>query len=169
MTDEEDPRIQPRLRIWQQNCRKSLDNMLHLINNLDPDHFDLCLVQEPHIDFLSRMRAPNGWHIVLPPTHNNPNTSSTSPTRAVTLVSPRLDTTGWMNLAIESPDATGIQIWGDFGTFWIFNVYVDCDHSRTIHAIHDWLDSNNPDNNSSATRPTAPPALPVHDLLLGDF
>src|ERR1700730_1211038 len=177
MTDEEDPHTQPRLRIWQQNCRKSLDNTLHLINSLNPEHFDLCLVQEPHIDFLNKTRAPGGWRTILPPSHNRPNTNTNNnnndnpenPTRAAILVSPRLDTANWMDLTIDSPDLTGIQLWGEFGTIRIINVYADCHHSRAIQKVNLWLTNTDRDMNSDATQPTTPPMHPVYDLILGDF
>src|ERR1700730_10112971 len=149
MNDE--TRFQPQLRIWQQNCRRSLDNMLHVVNSLNPNLFDLCPIQEPHIDFLNRTRAPNGWRTILPPSHSKNNAESEHRTRAAILVSPRLDTSQWRELDIDSPDITGIQIWGDFGTIHIINIYADCEHSRAIWATKAWLRANehNDDNGNN--------------------
>src|SRR4051812_34293339 len=97
------------LSIWQQNCRKSLDNQLHLINSLNPTDYDLCLIQEPYIDHLNNTRAPPGWRTVYPPSHLDPNRP---PSRSVILISPRLATSAWMDLRIDSPDITAIQLWG---------------------------------------------------------
>src|SRR5215470_2107565 len=88
------------LRLWQQNCRKSATNQQHVINSLNPDTFDLCFIQEPYIDFLGNTRAPTGWKVIYPPTHFR----NGKHTRSVTLVSPKLATSNWMDLRIDSPD-----------------------------------------------------------------
>src|SRR6266487_2186416 len=100
------------LKIWQQNCRKSLINQQHVINSLSPNKFDLCLIQEPYIDFLGNTRAPTGWRVIYPPTHLREREH----TWAIVLVSPRLATSNWTDLRIDSPDVNAIQIWGEFGT-----------------------------------------------------
>src|SRR6202040_1378420 len=113
--------------------------------------------------------------IILPPSHNRPRTDGTMPTRSAILVSPRLDTAQWMDLSIDSPDVTGIQIWGDFGTIRLINIYNDCKHSAAIHTVRAWLDET--DTPPAATPPGPedpaplhrPPKHPVHDILLGDF
>src|SRR4051812_37337602 len=108
------------LRIWQQNCRKSLENQLHLINSLNPSEYDICLIQEPYIDPFKNTRAPTGWRTIYPPTHLIDNLPTT---RSLILVSPRLATSAWMDLRINSPDISALQIWGTFGTILIFNIY----------------------------------------------
>jgi ribonuclease HI len=151
------------LKIWQQNCRKSPVNQLHVINSLHPQSFDICLIQEPYIDFLNNTRAPAGWKVIYPPNRFTDDRRI----RAVTLISPQLSTSNWMDLRIDSPDVTAIQIWGDFGTIKIFNVYTDCDHADSIHTIKRWY--SNPE---SASLPPTMPAItptPMFSLWAGDF
>jgi hypothetical protein len=139
--------------------------MAHLVNSLDPLLFDLCLVQEPHFDFLNRTRAPNGWRIILPESHERDNPEEKI--RSTILVSPRLDTSYWSEMKLDSPDLTAITIWGDFGTIHIINAYIDCNNSLALHSLANWLNR----------RPDTP--LPARDrsflhpsdkiILLGDF
>jgi hypothetical protein len=114
MNDNESNNREARpLRVWQQNCRKSDMNQLHVINSLNPKIFDICFIQEPYLDFLNNTRAPTGWTTIYPPTHFK---AESERTRSIILVSPHLATSNWMDLRIDSPDITGIQIWGEFGT-----------------------------------------------------
>jgi ribonuclease HI/endonuclease/exonuclease/phosphatase family metal-dependent hydrolase len=165
MTDT-DPRNQSRqLRIWQQNCRKSLVNQIHVINSLNPEHFDLCLIQEPYIDFLGNTRAPNGWKVIYPPTHRGADGHAR--TRAVTLISPRLATSNWADLYLDSPDVTAIQIWGSFGTIRVFNAYIDCEHSNGLEIIKKWY--TDPETASQPPTTAIPPHQPTHSIWAGDF
>ncbi|TDL30109.1 hypothetical protein BD410DRAFT_692205, partial [Rickenella mellea] len=119
---------QSQLRIWQQNCRKSLINQSHVVNSLDPQVYDICCIQEPYIDFLGNTRAPTGWIVVYPPARYE----NRERIRSVILLSPRLRTSHWIDLRVNSPDITAIQLRGDFGTIQLFNAYIDCEHSRAL-------------------------------------
>jgi hypothetical protein len=55
------------LKIWQKNCCKSLLNQSHVTNSLDPNLFELCLIQEPYIGPLSNTCAPAGWRVIYTP------------------------------------------------------------------------------------------------------
>jgi hypothetical protein len=151
------------LKIWQQNCRKSLVNQLHMSNSLRTSEFDLCLIQEPYIDFLNNTQAPRGWRVIYPPTRykNGP------PTRSVILISPTIATANWTDLYIDSPDVTAIQIWGDFGTLRIFNVYNACEHNNSIDIVKEWY--RNPEHVTSPPSTCPAPRTPIHDIWAGDF
>lgn len=165
MTDNHLGNSSQQLRIWQQNCRKSLINQLHVINSLNPELYDICLIQEPYIDFLGNTRAPGNWRVIYPPTHLGED--SHARTRAVTLISPRLATSNWENLRINSPDVTAIQIWGEFGTIRIINAYVDCEHSQALQTIERWY--INPALGSDPPTPATPPRQPLQSIWVGDF
>jgi hypothetical protein len=125
------------MKIWQQNCRKSLVNQIHLVNSLNPNLFDLCLIQEPYIDFLNNTRAPSGWRVIYPASRYRDNKHI----RSVILVSPRLATSSWMDLHINSLDVTAIQLWGELGSLLIFNVYNDCEHADSLKIIEKWYEN----------------------------
>src|SRR5262249_51654522 len=125
--------------------------------------YDLCFIQEPHIDFLNNTRAPPGWRTIYPPRHRTGNDH----TRAITLISPKLNTSHWKDLCIDSPDITGIEIWGPFGTVTLINIYNDCTHSGNIETLTKWM-------NAPATASHPPTELsdqpgPRHTIWLGDF
>ncbi|TDL17401.1 hypothetical protein BD410DRAFT_699876, partial [Rickenella mellea] len=80
---------------------------------------DICCIQEPYIDFLGNSRAPANWRTVYPPTRFTREIR----TRSVILLSPQLATSNWIDLHINSPDITAIQLWGDFGTVTLVNLY----------------------------------------------
>jgi hypothetical protein len=162
MPSEDDTGTQ-QLKIWQQNCRKSLVNQLHVINSLNPDSFDICLIQEPYIDFINNTRAPAGWKVIYPPTRY----TNGDRTRSVILVSPRLATSNWMDLCINSPDVTAIQLWGSFGNLMILNIYNDCEHADSLKTIEEW--HNNP--RKVSLPPTSPNNAHGPPILVwaGDF
>jgi hypothetical protein len=139
-------------------------NQLHVINSLNPKIFDICFIQEPYLDFLNNTRAPTGWTTIYPPTHFK---AESERTRSIILVSPHLATSNWMDLRIDSPDVTGIQIWGEFGTIRFFNIYNDCDHSASIDTLKKWY--RNAAAASSPPTPAQTPRAPAHALWLGDF
>src|ERR1700722_14045493 len=112
-------RQEERIRIWQSNCRKSLINQLHVVNHLNPDIYDICAIQEPYMDFKGDSRAPNGWKVIYTPGRNKEETTI----RSIILISPKLLTSNWTELNINLPDVSVVQIWGNFGTLRIFNIY----------------------------------------------
>jgi len=83
------------------------------------------------------------------------------------LVSPRIESSKWMDLRINSPDVTGIQIWAEFGTLRIFNIYNDGDHSHSTETLQKWY--RDPEKVSYPKTPCFTPKLPVHTVWLGDF
>jgi hypothetical protein len=72
-----------------------------------------------------------------------------------------------MDLRINSPDVTAIQVWGDFGTIRMFNIYNDCEHSDGIAILSRWY--RNPEAASSPLTPIWTPQQPEHAIRLGDF
>jgi hypothetical protein len=42
----------------------------------------------------------------------------------------------WSDIPTDSPDISGIQLQGSFGTLLIINAYIDCDSSEALHTIH---------------------------------
>ena len=64
----EDNRGFTKVRIWQQNVRKSLVAIHALLNGLK-DEYDLVCIQEPHFDFRGITRAMGVWTVVYPSNH----------------------------------------------------------------------------------------------------
>src|SRR5262245_30548707 len=110
------------LKIWQQNLNKSMVAQQDLINTLDPEDYDLILIQEPYIDFNRKTRANHRWRVVYPSSYYADN----SPVRSVILVNSRLNTNNWKQLNLPCNDLTAIQITGTFGSLSIINIYNDC-------------------------------------------
>jgi hypothetical protein len=57
------------VNIQQQNCRKSLDCQLDVINSLNLSNTHICLIQEPYIDLKGNTHAPPNWTSIYPPDH----------------------------------------------------------------------------------------------------
>jgi len=151
----ENPVLPPRLRIWQQNTRKSLDAQTDLLVSLRRD-FDVCAIQEPYIDFKGKTRANPHWLPIYPPKHNeNPKN-----TRSITLVNRRVAADAWTPLPIDSQDVTAIQLQGDYGTIRIINIYNDCNHNDSLTAVVNYL---------REPRARACTKLPLSFIWLGDF
>ena len=150
-----DPNNLPRLRIWQQNLNKSLTAQQAFLHSLK-GNCDVVCIQEPHFDFRHISRALPNWIPVYPVRHlDNPDK-----TRSLILVSKSISTNSWSQLEVLSPDITAIQINNPHQKVRVFNVYNDCTHSHSIHALRTYL------NRAAARRPEA---RSIHDIWLGDF
>jgi len=117
--------------IWQQNLNKNLTSQLDLLHSLDPNKYDLAMLQEPYIDFLGRTQANPYWEVVYPTKHlENPKK-----TRSIILVNRRISTDTWMPILSDSGDLTGIKLTSNNTTMHLFNIYNDCAHSETLNAL----------------------------------
>ena len=124
-----------RLRIWQQNLNRSLEGQLDLLQSLRAKDYDLAMLQEPHIDFLGRTRSNLHWTVVYPKQHlANPGA-----TRSVILVNRNLTSNNWTEIALPSPDVTGIQLHGDLSIIHIINIYNDCEHNRSLEVVKEYM------------------------------
>jgi hypothetical protein len=150
--------------IWQQNCRKSLDCQLDLVNSLQNTNANICLIQEPYLDNKRNTRTPPNWTAIYPPDHlldKEPRT------RSVILISPRIGANICTTIPINSPDISAIQIQTTQGSLRIINVYNDITHSKTVHKLHAWTD--NPQEHTSPPTPTFSTGPGAHTIWAGDF
>ncbi|KAJ7869791.1 hypothetical protein B0H13DRAFT_1457417, partial [Mycena leptocephala] len=91
-------------------------------------HYDIALLQEPHVDFRGVSRAGRAWVSVYPPTHSGNQRA----TRSVILMNSHLPSSMWKPVLIDSPDVTAVELRGEFGTIRIVNVYNDCNHNEAL-------------------------------------
>ncbi|KNZ74446.1 hypothetical protein J132_06958, partial [Termitomyces sp. J132] len=145
-----------RLVIWQQNLDKSLTAQHAMLNTLERGTDVVCL-QEPYFDFNKKSRATQIWRPVYPKLHDEDNTDKT---RVVMMVNKNIATDRWKRLNIESLDVVGISIETEERTVRIFNIYNDCDHSRSVRALDFYLRSA--EGRRTRGRNTA-------DIWVGDF
>ncbi|KAJ7118525.1 hypothetical protein C8R43DRAFT_817604, partial [Mycena crocata] len=81
--------------------------------------YDIALIQEPYIDFRGVGRANRRFASIYPPSHT-PNHRAT---RSVIFIGTQLPSASWTAIPIQSPDVTAVEIWGNYGTIRIFNIY----------------------------------------------
>jgi hypothetical protein len=72
-----------------------------------------------------------------------------------------------MELPLDSPDLTGVQLWGNVGTIRIINAYIDCNDSTALRTIYEWLVST--ENLTRQPEGIPLPKLPLSHIILGDF
>ena len=131
--------VPSKIRIWQQNTRKSLHNTNYILNEANPKNFDIILLQEPWINPLGKSQGSHNWRIVYPSTlhHNNHN-----PIRSVILINTNISTDMYTVLDILSSDITVFCLKGDFGHCTIFNIYNDCSNNNIALALQTYLEIN---------------------------
>ena len=117
------------LQIQQQNVNKSLHSQLDLLATLKRNKYNICAVQEPHIDFKGMTRANYQWFTIYPSTH----TMSPEHTRSVLLINANLLTNDWKQISIPHPDITAIKLSGTFGVIRLFNIYNDCNNNNSLN------------------------------------
>ena len=130
--------VPTKLRIWQQNARKS-QTAQHYILNTDPLLYDLILLQEPWIDSYGNTRGNHHWRIVYP---SNRHTDGHGTIRSVILINTNISTDAYATLSIPHSDITAIQLKGELGHCSIFNIYKDCTNNSTTNALHTYLNNN---------------------------
>jgi exonuclease III len=153
-----------KVRIWQQNCRRSEACQQDVINSCNPERYDLILIQEPWMDHLKNTRAPTGWSTVYPPTHQ---LDGAERTRSVIFISPLLAGDACTTIPIDSPDVSAVQLETESGSIRVLNIYNPQEHPRVIKKLREWTD----DPTGHTLPPTAlfarGPA--AHTLWMGDF
>lgn len=62
MSDNQEHTVQQwLLQICQQNTNRSLESQIDLLKSLKQNEYDLCLIQEPYIDFKGETWANQKW------------------------------------------------------------------------------------------------------------
>jgi hypothetical protein len=141
------------------NGNKSNDSQTDfLINRINPNKYDLVMIQEPYFDHRKDSRVSSKWIAIYPLKHiDNP-----SCTRSMILVNAKISSNSWVALAVVCPDITGIQITGQWGTVRIFNIYNDQAHSCNLTTLKRYLlTSEAEQRNTNAPTPS--------NIWLGDF
>ena len=151
-----------KIRIWQQNVRKSWDAQLHTIHAVGNDYDMICL-QEPHFDFQEKTRATGVWRVVLPSRYVSAAQERRQVPRAAILVHESLSTNNWTQIDIDSLDVVAIQLASEQGVVNVYNIYNDCTHSDTIHTLERHFDRREVENNTRNTDSDE------GDIWLGDF
>ena len=122
-----------KLTICQQNLRKSLQAQSAFISNTS--NYDMICIQEPYIDFLGNSRAPTNWKSVYP----TRRTTSEDKVRAFVLIHPRLNTSGWYQLEVDSADIVALCINTEAGPLIVINIYNDQNHHDTLYTLSNFL------------------------------
>jgi endonuclease/exonuclease/phosphatase family metal-dependent hydrolase len=157
MSDNQEQHKQQRtVQIRQQNTNKSMISQLDLLQSLRQDDYDICLIQEPYIDFRGKTRANRNWIAVYLSTHNNHPDS----TRSVILVNATLITDSWKQIHFDHPDITAIEIQGQFSTLHIINVYNDCKNNSSLTHLSAYMRDQEKQQCENS---------PLNTLWMGDF
>ncbi|KAF8219738.1 hypothetical protein L208DRAFT_1338121, partial [Tricholoma matsutake] len=90
--------------------------------------YDVCVVQEPYIDFKGHTQANQNWTAIYPNRHQK----HPDRTRSVILINANLLTDAWKQIDFKYPDITVIKIQGEFGTLPIINIYNDREYSLSL-------------------------------------
>jgi hypothetical protein len=116
------------IHIRQQITNKSLISQLDLLQGLRRNDYDICLIQEPYIDFRGKTRANRNWITIYLNTHQQHPDN----TRSVILVNTNLATDSWKQINFEHPDITAIELQGQYGMLRIVNIYNDCENNSSL-------------------------------------
>jgi len=134
---EQLPLSPTRLRILQINLNKSSKAHLELYNRVSKKEWDLVLVQKPHVTTMGNIRTPNDFVAVAPADRYKDNAPMT---RAVMWVSSDLATSSWKILnMLGTNDTVAIQMAGTYGRLTIINTYNNCNHSRMLRVVREFI------------------------------
>ena len=103
-----------------------------MLRNLDPEEYDIALIQEPAINMVNLTIANPKWIAVYPTTHNRDRAMRT---QSVILVNKLISKDNWQIVPVDSPDVSAIEIQSGSGNTRIYNVYNDITHNETLTAL----------------------------------
>ncbi|KAJ7334320.1 hypothetical protein DFH08DRAFT_707268, partial [Mycena albidolilacea] len=116
------------IHIWGQNLNKSLTAQSTFYHSLDANIYDLTLVQEPHFDFRGLSRVKRAYTSVYLQSH----AAQHKATRSAIWVNSSIPSSNWQTIPMASPDITAIDLYSNFGTLRVVNVYIDCEHNDAL-------------------------------------
>ena len=148
--------LQRPLQIRQQNVNKSLISQLDLLQSIKRDDYNICVIQEPYIDFRGKTRANRQWSVIYPSTHQEHPDS----TRSVILINANLVTDAWKQIHFQHPDITAIEIQGHLGTLRIINIYNDGDNNNALMHISTFMRDRERQIQAAG---------PLYTMWMGDF
>ncbi|KAF9008159.1 hypothetical protein BDZ89DRAFT_901466, partial [Hymenopellis radicata] len=82
---------------------------------------DILCIQEPHFNFFGNASATSTWHMILPPSHSDPDDKRV--TRSLIMVNKRVATGSWRTVPIPTPDATAILLTFPEFDLIVVNIY----------------------------------------------
>jgi hypothetical protein len=135
----EDPPPQ-KLKLWQQNLDRSLDNQHELLQSMGRGAYHIAALQEPYIGLGNLTRGNSHWHVVYP----SQDGEEGKRTRAATLVNASVPTEAWSQLHVPSLDVVTIELHGEFGTLRVVNIYNDGDNNDTLGVLRDFMRAQTP-------------------------
>ena len=108
-----------KLNIQQQNTNKSLVAQSDFLHHLDPNIYDIGVIQELYLDQCHNSRANHNWYTIYPKEHyTNP-----ASTRLLILINKQLATDTWLQVDPRSSDITAVQLHTVRGKLLIINMY----------------------------------------------
>lgn len=146
-----------KLRIWQQNARKSIHVTHCILQQADPEKYDIIAIQEPYLDDKKRTRASPYWHVHYPTNHL---LDGQARSRSLFLININISSDSYDFLQLPHSDFTGIRFRGDFGSLSIINVYNEITTNDSLTALTNYF---------AAHELEARPTEDDHMVWLGDF
>ncbi|KNZ77678.1 hypothetical protein J132_04497 [Termitomyces sp. J132] len=146
-----------KLRIWQQNTRKSDTAQAEVLAAARPEDWDALAIQEPFLDRVGNTKANRHWRVLYPSDHQRDGSSCTW---SILLINANISTDTYTQLTIHSTDITAVRFAGEFGHLSLFNVYNDCTHNKVLFSLSSFL---------SSSLHLARPSPGDHMVWLGDF
>lgn len=127
---------QPNLRILQQNCKHCINIAHTLINSLDPNDWDIVLLQEPYIYANTCLTvATRNWVTIYP----TPSAGDSSTPRSIILVSDKLNPESYQQVSIPSNLITALRINVQNMSILIANIYNPPKTDLAINDLQHWL------------------------------
>ncbi|KAF5375879.1 hypothetical protein D9615_008261 [Tricholomella constricta] len=155
--DQRPSRTPSKLRIWQQNVRKSDLAQATVLNTARPEDWDVIALQEPFLDRLGNTKASPFWTVCYPYHHRRDGSTRS---RSVLLINSNIATDAYTLLNVPSTDITAVRFNGTHGHLSVFNVYNDCTHNDSLSALSTYLSNH---------LIIAKPSPRDHMFWLGDF
>lgn len=141
VTTAETTTTQSNLHITQQNWKHCISIAQTPINTLNPNDWDLVLLQEPYIYPNTHLTmASRNWVTMYP----TPGNGDTNIPKSVILVSDRLNLESYQQITIPSIHVTGLRIHVQNMSILVLNVYNPPKTDLAINALREWLARQQP-------------------------
>ena len=131
------PSLPLKLRIWQQNAHKSKTAHSYILNNANPNNWDVIALQEPWFDSYGNSRGTQYWRVIYPA---NFYMEGRNCVRSILLINTNISTDSYSIIPVMHSDVTAVRFKGDHGFLSLFNIYNEITNNDTINYLDSFLD-----------------------------
>jgi hypothetical protein len=133
------PKLLTKLKIWQQNIHKSKTAHEYILDNANPEDWEVIALQEPWIDKYSNSCGTQYWCTIYPA---NLYEEGWAQICSMLFINTNLSTDCYTLIPIKHSNVTMVQFRGDNSFLSLFNIYNEITNNDMLTCLDQFSDLN---------------------------